>query len=190
MVVSALAKTFPDLNRIIEEHATDVGRAKLRGLERMTTVEAMIRLFRTDMDDWVHPPLAEVLDLPQVREVFEAIRLGKAVPTPPLLIVQAVHDSVIAVEDIDALADLYSRGGAQVTYHRDSFSEHMLLHPMSAPMTLRWLSDRFADQPIDAHLIRTRWPTLLNPITYAGMWRLGGIVARVAAGGRVGLRPL
>lgn len=190
MVVAALAKTFPDLDRIIEEHATDVGRAKLKRLERMTTVEAIIRLFRTDMDDWVRPPLTEVLDLPEVREVFEAIRLGKTVPTPPLLIVQAVHDSVIAVEDIDALADLYSRGGAQVTYHRDSFSEHMLLHPMSAPMTLRWLSDRFADRPIDAHLIRTRWPTLLNPITYAGMWRLGGIVARVAAGGRVGLRPL
>jgi len=190
MVVAALAKTFPDLDRVIEEHATDAGRAKLKGLERMTTMEAIIRLFRADMDDWVHPPLTEVLDLPQVQEVFEAIRLGRTVPTPPLLIVQAVHDSVIAVEDIDTLADLYSQGGAQVTYHRDSFSEHMLLHPMSAPMTLRWLSDRFADRPIDAHLIRTKWPTLLNPITYAGMWRLGGIVARVVAGGRVGVRPL
>jgi triacylglycerol lipase len=101
-----------------------------------------------------------------------------------------VHDSLIGVEDIDSLADLYSRGGAQVTYHRDMFSEHMLLHPMSAPMTLRWLTDRFADRPLDAHLIRTKWPTLFNPITYAGMWRLGGIVARVAAGGRVGFRPL
>lgn len=190
MVVSALAKTFPDLGRVIEEHATDHGRAKLKGLERMTTMEAIIRLFRADMDDWVHPPLADVLDLPEVREVFEAIRLGGTAPTLPVLIVQAVHDSMIAVEDIDALADLYSRGGAQVTYHRDMFSEHMLLHPMSAPMTLRWLSDRFADRPIDAHLIRTKWPTLLNPITYAGMWRLGGIVARVVASGRVGVRPL
>jgi triacylglycerol lipase len=97
---------------------------------------------------------------------------------------------MIAVEDIDALADLYSQGGTRVTYHRDMFSEHMLLHPMSAPMTLRWLTDRFADRPLDAHLIRTKWPTLLNPITYGGMWRLGGIVARVAASGRVGFRPL
>ena len=38
--------------------------------------------------------------------------------------------------------------------------------------------------------IRTTWPTPLNPITYAGIWRLGGIVARVAGGGRVRLRPL
>jgi len=190
MVVSALAKTFPDLERVIEDHATAEGRARLRGLERMTTVEAIVRWFKTDMDHLVHQPLEEVLMLPAVQEVFDAIRLGRAVPTPPLLIVQAVHDSVIAVEDIDALADVYSRGGARVTYHRDMFSEHMLLHPMSAPMTLRWLNDRFAERPLDAHLIRTKWPTLFNPITYAGMWRLGGIVARVAAGGRVGLRPL
>jgi len=190
MVVSALAKTFPDLDRVIDDHVTAEGRARLRGLERMTTMEAIVRWFKTDMDHLVHQPLEEVLELPAVQEVFDAIRLGRTVPTPPLLIVQAVHDSVIAVEDIDTLADLYSQGGAQVTYHRDLFSEHMLLHPMSAPMTLRWLTDRFADRPLDAHLIRTKWPTLLNPITYAGMWRLGGIVARVAAGGRVRLRPL
>jgi triacylglycerol lipase len=190
MVVSALAKTFPDLDRVLQEHATEHGRTKLRALERMTTIEAIVRLFRTNMDDWVHPPLDEVLDLPEVQDVFDAIRLGGNVPGLPLLIVQAVHDSLIGVEDIDSLADLYSRGGAQVTYHRDMFSEHMLLHPMSAPMTLRWLTDRFADRPLDAHLIRTKWPTLFNPITYAGMWRLGGIVARVAAGGRVGFRPL
>ena len=190
MVASALTKTFPDLERVLTEHATDHGHTKLRALERMTTIEAIVRLFRTDMDDWVHPPLDEVLDLPAVQDVFDAIRLGGAVPGLPLLIVQAVHDSLIAVEDIDTLADRYSQGGAQVTYHRDMFSEHMLLHPMSAPMALRWLTDRFAERPLDAHLVRTKWPTLFNPITYAGMWRLGGIVARVASGGRVGLRPL
>jgi triacylglycerol lipase len=107
-----------------------------------------------------------------------------------VLIVQAVHDSIIAVDDIDELARLYTEGGAQVTYHRDKFSEHMLLHPIAAPMTLRWLTDRFADRPLDAHIVRTTWPTLFNPITYPGMWRLGGIVARVTLGGRVPLRPL
>jgi triacylglycerol lipase len=70
------------------------------------------------------------------------------------------------------------------------FSEHMLLHPMSAPMALRWLIDRFDGRPIDEHIVRTKWPTLLNPMTYAGMMRLGGIVARVVCGGRVPLRPL
>jgi Secretory lipase len=190
LVVTALAKTFPDLNRVIEEHATEDGRALLARLERMTTLEAVIRLFKTDMDNLVRPPLEEVLATPEVQDVFERIKLGGTTPTPPVLIVQAVHDSVIAVDDIDELAHTYHSGGAKVTYHRDLFSEHMLLHPMSAPMTLRWLTDRFAGRPLDAHIIRTHWPTLLNPMTYAGMWRLGGIVARVMSGGRVGFRPL
>ena len=190
LVVSALAKTYPDLNRVIEQHATEDGRELLRRLEGMTTLEAVVRLFRTDMDNLVNPPLEEVLAMPEVQYVFENIKLGTAVPTPPVLLVQAVHDSVIAVDDIDELAHLYSSGGAQVTYHRDMFSEHMLLHPMSAPMTLRWLTDRFAGRPLDEHIIRTKWPTLLNPMTYAGMWRLGGIVARVVTGGRVPFRPL
>ncbi|WP_319436485.1 lipase family protein [Mycobacterium sp. RTGN5] len=190
LVVSALAKTYPDLNRVIEQNATEDGKALLHRLEEMTTAEAVIRLFRTDMDDLVRPPLEDVLAMPEVQYVFENIKLGKAVPDIPVLIVQAVHDSVIAVEDIDDLAHTYSSGGAQVTYHRDMFSEHMLLHPMSAPMALRWLTDRFDGRPIDENIVRTKWPTLFNPVTYAGMMRLGGIVARVVCGGRVPLRPL
>jgi triacylglycerol lipase len=190
LVISALAKAYPGLQRVVEEHATDEGRATLQRLERMTTLEAIIRLFRADMDNLLHPPLEQVLNMPEVKEVFEDIRLGGTAPTPPILIVQAVHDSVIAVDDIDELAHLYTEGGAKVTYHRDMFSEHMLLHPMSAPMTLRWLTDRFADRPLDAHIVRTTWPTLFNPITYPGMWRLGRIVARVMTGGRVPFRPL
>jgi triacylglycerol lipase len=33
------------------------------------------------------------------------------------------------------------------------FSEHMLLHPLSAPMTLRWLTDRFAGKPLSEHIV-------------------------------------
>ena len=94
---------------------------------------------------------------------------------------QAVHDSVIGVDDIDALVETYLDGGADVTYHRDMFSEHMLLHPMSAPMTLRWLTDRFAGRPLSHKTIRTTWPTLLNPMTYRGMARLAVIAAKQLA---------
>ena len=105
--------------------------------------------------------------MPEVQHVFDSIRLGAKVPTPPVLIVQAVHDYLIDVEDIDRLADAYSAGGADVTYHRDAFNEHLLLHPLSAPMALRWLQDRFARRPLTDHLVRrngrrcsTRPPTL------------------------------
>ena len=132
----------------------------------------------------------EILGSPEVQHVFDSIKLGSTVPTPPVLIVQAVHDRIVSVDDIDELTETYSSGGASVTYHRDQFSEHMLLHPMSAPMTLRWLRDRFAERPLREHLMRTKWPTLFNPSTYRGMVRLGVISAKVITGRRVERRPL
>ncbi|SON63310.1 putative inactive lipase [Mycobacterium simulans] len=190
LVVAALAHSYPDLGKMIEEHANDEGQALLRDLETMTTLTAVIRTVNKDLGDYLDEPLEDILSTPAVAHVFETTKLGAAGPPPPVLIVQAVHDYLIDVDDIDVLADAYSAGGADVTYHRDAFSEHMCLHPLSAPMTLRWLTDRFAGRPLTDHLIRTKWPTMFNPMTYAGMARLAVIAAKVITGMRIGRRPL
>jgi hypothetical protein len=57
-------------------------------------------------------------------------------------------------------------------------------------MALRWLIDRFAGRPLSDHLIRTKWPTMFNPMTYRGMARLGKIAAKVITGGKIQRRPL
>ncbi|MFI2842057.1 lipase family protein [Mycolicibacterium sp. PDY-3] len=190
LVVAALADVYPGLQRIIAEHTSEYGRDLLDRLHHMTTVEAIVRFWRTDMGDLLDQPLEQILSTPEVQHVFDDIKLGTAVPTPPVLIIQAVHDEIISVDGIDELADTYSSGGAHVTYHRDMFSEHLLLHPMSAPMALRWLSDRFAGRPLGANLARTTWPTLFNPSTYRGMARLAVITAKVLTGRRLRRLPL
>jgi hypothetical protein len=190
LVVAALAHIYPDLDRVINEHATVEGKALLDSLQKMTTMAAVIRMVRKDMGSMVDQPLQDILDGPEVQHVFADIKLGTAAPKPPVLIVQAVHDRIVSVADIDALADIYTDGGSDVTYHRDRFSEHMLLHPMSAPMTLRWLRDRFAGRPLRDHVVRTTWPTLLNPSTYLGMARLAMISAKVIGGRRIERAPL
>jgi pimeloyl-ACP methyl ester carboxylesterase len=190
MVVAALSHAYPELDRIISEHATETGKAMLLRAENMTTVHAVLRLIGMDMGKLIDRPLNEILDLPELQRIFADIKLGTAVPTPPVLLVQAVHDRIVSVDDIDELADTYQSGGASVTYHRDMFSEHILLHPLSAPMALRWLIDRFAEKPLSDNLIRTKWPTLLNPMTYMGMARLVRIAAKVATGRTVERRPL
>ncbi|OSC41349.1 lipase family protein [Mycobacterium decipiens] len=190
LVVAALQHSYPDLDRVIKKHANDEGRQLLQQLEKMTTVGAVLRMAGRDMGDFLDEPLEDILSTPEVSHVFDDIKLGAAVPTPPVLIVQAVHDYLIDVDDIDALADAYSAGGADVTYHRDAFSEHVCLHPLSAPMTLRWLADRFARRPLTDHLIRTTWPTMFNPMTYAGMARLAVIAAKVITGRKLSRRPL
>jgi Secretory lipase len=190
LVVAALAHAYPDLDRIIKEHTNDEGRALLSGLEKMTTVGAVFRMAGKNMGDYLDEPLEDILSTPEVTHVFDNIKLGSAVPAPPVLIVQAVHDYLIDVHDIDELADAYAAGGADVTYHRDAFNEHLCLHPLSAPMTLRWLTDRFARRPLTDHLIRTAWPTMFNPMTYAGMARLALIAAKVITGRKIPHRPL
>lgn len=190
LVVAALARVYPDLNRVITEHVTDEGKAILRSISEMTTSQAVLRMLGRDMDNLVDQPLEQILDSPEVRHVFEKIKLGTAAPSVPVLIVQAVHDQLISVEDIDELADVYSAGGTDVTYHRDGLSEHLLLHSLSAPMALRWLRDRFSGRPLSDHLVRTSWPTLLNPSTYRGILRLGIIAAKVMTGQRVDRQPL
>jgi triacylglycerol lipase len=190
LVVAALAHIYPDLDRIIQQHVTEEGKVLLERLHTMTTAEAMVRMAGKDMGDLLDRPLEEILDSPEVQHVFADIKLGVAAPTPPVLIVQAVHDQLISVENIDELAEMYRSGGASVTYHRDMFSEHMLLHPMSSPMALRWLIDRLAGKPLSEHMVRTKWPTLLNPMTYVGMARLAKIVAKVVTGRTVERSPL
>jgi alpha-beta hydrolase superfamily lysophospholipase len=190
MVIAALTHIYPDLDRVIKEHASEEGRALLQRLEGMTTVGAVIRMAKKDVGIYLDRPLEEILTMPEVQYVFDSIRLGAKVPTPPVLIVQAVHDYLIDVEDIDRLADAYMAGGAAVTYHRDAFNEHLLLHPLSAPMALRWLQDRFARRPLSDHLVRTKWPTMFNPATYVGMARLAVIAAKVITGKSVHRRPL
>ena len=190
MVVAALSHVYPDLDRVIQEHATDSGKAMLLRIENMTTAHAVLRYIGMDMARLVDVPLEEILDSPEVKHVFDSIKLGTAVPTPPVLLVQAVHDKIVSVDDIDELSEIYRSGGASVTYHRDLFSEHMLLHPMSSPMALRWLTDRFNGKPLSEHIVRTTWPTLLNPMTYVGMARLIKIAAKVVTGRKVERSPL
>lgn len=190
LVIAALAHIYPDLDRVIREHTNEEGLALLRRLETMTTVGAVIRMAKKDVSKYLDRPLDEILAMPQVRYVFDSIKLGATAPTPPVLIVQAVHDYLIDVADIDALADAYSAGGTDVTYHRDAFCEHLLLHPLSAPMTLRWLSDRFAGRPLTDRLIRTKWPTMFSPSTYLGLARLAVFAAEVITGRAVHRRRL
>ncbi len=190
MVVAALVHSYPDLDRVIKQHTNAEGRALLDRLEKMTTVGAVVRMAGKDMGDYLDEPLEEILSTPEVKHVFDDIKLGAVVPAPPVLIVQAVHDYLIDVHDIDALADAYSAGGAKVTYHRDAFNEHIVLHPLSAPMALRWLTDRFAGRPLSEHVARTKWPTMFHPMTYIGMARLARIAAKVITGRKLHRRPL
>jgi pimeloyl-ACP methyl ester carboxylesterase len=96
-----------------------------------------------------------------------------------------VHDPMIDVGDVDGQVRRYRAAGANVTYFRDRLSEHLSLHPIAAPLTLDWLSDRCAGKPIDGSTTRTVW-SLAGSL--AGLRGLIGLTVSTgrAFGGRVG----
>ena len=190
LMIAALTDVFPGAQRVVDEHATDEGKELLREIRTMSTAAAVWRLRKSDIGSYVDMSADELWDLPEVRHIFDETKLGKSIPKPPVLVVQAVHDRIISVNDIDELVKTYAAAGVAITYHRDRFCEHLLLHPLSAPMTLRWLRDRFTGQPVSKNRTRTMWPTVFNPSTYLGMVKLGIITAKVIAGRSVERRPL
>lgn len=190
LMIAALARVYPELDDLIEEHTTVDGRALLRSLESTTTASAVLRLHHRSLDSFIDQTLEQLVETPVVQHVFDDTRLGATAPAPPLLMLQAIHDQVISVDDIDTLAEAYTAGGARVTYYRDLLSDHILLHPLSAPMVLDWLRDRFANRPLPAASVHTGLPALLNPKTYLGLVRLGVVAARVITGGAVRRLPL
>lgn len=147
MVVAGLAKVYPGLGRVIDEYASAEGRRRLRRLEKHTTTGAILRHCFDDFDDYLDAPLSEILELPEMRELFDDLRLGERIPDCPLLVVQACNDQIIDVVDVDALVDRYLAGGATVRYARARFSEHTALMLTAQPMMVSWLADRFADVP-------------------------------------------
>src|ERR1700757_2454852 len=190
LMIAALTDVFPGAQRVVDEHATDEGKELPREIRTMSTAEAVWRLRKSDIGSYVDMSADELWDLPEVRHIFDETKLGKSIPKPPVLVVQAVHDRIISVNDIDELVKTYAAAGVAITYHRDRFCDHLLLHPLSAPMTLRWLRDRFTGQPVSKNRTRTMWPTVFNPSTYLGMVKLGIITAKVIAGRSVQRRPL
>lgn len=159
LVVEGLRRTYPDLDRVIRTHVNADGLALLESVDDLTTVAAVRKLAKHDLDNYIDIPLADLLAKPEILQVFQDIQPGRTAPTVPLLVVQAVHDQIIAVDDVDGQVDRYLENGVHVTYLRDRLSEHLSLHPLSAPLTLDWLEDRFDGKPPPPSGVTTVWST-------------------------------
>lgn len=147
MVIAGLRRVYPALDAAINEHATEAGQRNLDVIARTGTPEALREFKNHDVDDYLDIPVADMLAQPEIAEMMTDIQLGSHTPTIPLLVVQAVRDEVIDVDDIDGLVERYRENGASVMYVRDQLSEHYSLLPLSGPLAVSWLSHRLAGRP-------------------------------------------
>ncbi|WP_165592647.1 lipase family protein [Mycobacteroides abscessus] len=181
LVISALRQEFPRFAALVQSHTNTKGLALLSELEQLSTIRAIARFPLRKVERYLDLPLDELLRHPEIVDMFDQVRLGHSVPAMPLLMIQAVADPIISTRAIDALAAFYRSGGADVVYVRDILSEHLILHPVSAPLALRWLHGRFAGEPVEPTSTR-RTLLLLHPASAWGLLRLAYVTVKVATG--------
>ncbi|HEX7323139.1 MAG TPA: lipase family protein [Mycobacterium sp.] len=182
MVIAAIRHLYPDLKRVLNNHASLAGLRRLDEIETLGTIEAITRFRHDDLDDYADVPLADLLALPEISCVIDDLQMGMRVPACPLLVVQAVHDHFIDVADVDAQVQRYTDAGAHVRYVRDRLSGHISLMPTSAPLILAWLADRIAGRPLPAPGVTTVWSLATSRKSIAGLLKMALVAVRVVLG--------
>ncbi|MFD3703984.1 lipase family protein [Nocardia sp. NPDC058658] len=145
--VAGLRQAYPELGPMIDEHLDARYRGMLGEAEQRSTFALLLRFARRDIARHLRGGMGELLAEPVLRRILADIEPGTRAPAAPLLIVQGVHDEVIAVADIDAHVRRYQRAGATVRYLRVRRGSHLPLEFLMVPAILDWLSDRFAGMP-------------------------------------------
>ncbi|WP_051407253.1 lipase family protein [Nocardia sp. CNY236] len=185
IVIAALRKVYPALSSVIDHELTPNGHRFVVRAENSTPIGAIVGLANTDVDRLLRRSLTDVLDEPGLASMFDDLRLGNTTPECPLLVVQPVHDQIIHVENIDGHVARYRRGGAAVAYVRDRLSEHFSLLPLSTALSLDWLADRLAGQPMSDVSDTTVLSVVASRAGVRGLAEIAATAARVALG-----RPL
>jgi hypothetical protein len=95
-MIAALTHVFPGANHVLDEHATEEGKAPLDELQSTTTAPAVWRFRNIDIGSYVDMSADELWDPSEVRHIFDATELGKSMPDRAVLVVQAVHHKLIS----------------------------------------------------------------------------------------------
>ena len=135
-----ISREFPDVDLL--GSLTPDGKAMVAAAADMT-VEQLFMSF--PFLHWGHYlTVPSVMDIPGLRAAFEASAFGRATPTATMFVYHGVHEQNLPIADADKFVETYRRSGANVTYRRMRFGEHMIVALTGAPGALRFLSERFA----------------------------------------------
>lgn len=92
-------------------------------------------------------------ELPMVREILAANRLGARAPTMPVFLYHATHDPWVPLAGAENLYADWCGGGTPVDF-QVYLGEHFLVGLSGIPGANSWIDDRFAGRPVAAHCTR------------------------------------
>lgn len=147
--VAALANAYPEVNPaalVNAKGAQMLVKAQDMCLGQFLTgaPDPLMAFAFQRMKNLVNVP--DLLEVPMVKQVIAANRLGQRKPGAPIHIYQGTVDELMPIKDVDSLVQSYCEQGVKVSYKR-TFNDHILLAVTGWSGALQYLSDRLADKP-------------------------------------------
>ncbi|WP_031939981.1 alpha/beta fold hydrolase [Prescottella defluvii] len=149
---------YPETRAEIDGVLSPAGRQALDDIANQCVPETLARYGMHRTSEWTRDgrSVAELIDaLPTVRAVVDEQRIGRAVPTAPVLIVQGRSDDVIPYAQARQLAEDWCGAGATVEFSTAEFPPiapglvvgHGLPMVSGLPQALDWMTDRLGGVP-------------------------------------------
>jgi hypothetical protein len=138
--IIGVSREHPDVD--LDEGLNPQGRALVASAADMRMIQLALTFPFLHWADYLS--VSHVLEIPGLRAAFEANRFGLNVPAAPLYLYHGVLEQNLPIQEADEFVAAYRAMGADVTYRRIRFGEHLLSSAMGAPGALRFLANRFA----------------------------------------------
>ncbi|MGK8490093.1 lipase family protein [Nocardia asiatica] len=179
---AGLRRGYPDLDRLLHAHLDARYLGWLAETETTATFPLLYRFARRDIDKHSPAGITAMIAQDGLRRILEDIHPGRQAPAMPMLVLQGVHDEVIAVADVDGHVARYVDAGAHVRYLRDRLSTHLLLQFLALPVMIDWLAGRFAGRELPAAGTRTSWSLALAGPALRGHLDFAALLVRMWLG--------
>ena len=139
----------PELAGFIDQHIDPLGRALFAAKDNLCVGYSSALLPFVNLKGFLHTE-GDPIQQPVVKKALSAMQLGGITPDMPLYVYHSNPDWLVPIGPVNTMVDSYcSRPGADVTYTRDHFSEHITLELIAFPSAVLWMRDRFAGVPLE-----------------------------------------
>jgi hypothetical protein len=143
--IAGMSQAYPRLADFLHTYLNAAGEAAFAKAASQCNPQNSNDFAYTNVSDYFTIP--DPFDAPVPHTILAQDNLGQHAPAAPLFVYQSQHDEVIPPADVDAVVRTYCSQGTDVTFERDTLSDHIALVLTGAPDALNWLADRLSGTP-------------------------------------------
>ncbi|WP_328603527.1 lipase family protein [Amycolatopsis sp. NBC_00345] len=144
--IAGLSEAYPAITDVLLQYANDKGKKAIESLKHMCVTEAALNFLFANIDTFTTVPLAQLLALPEVKQVIADDSPGQHTPAAPMYLYHGVFDEVLPIKGVDSMVQNFCANGATITYNRDLLAEHGIALLTGVGGALSWLDDRLDGQ--------------------------------------------